>query len=1179
MTPLSRFSLVLFLAVLFRSQTEARVFEPLPPPPKLAVDEQTVGLWEFSKEAMAKGELPNFGSQGGPGIIKGRWAFVSPEELRPNYPGAGKILGGDKLKASDSPNRSIVTFSELTALQQAPFTVDVLLRWPRGGGLFLKIGAEPNALLMGALNRGPGLFELRVPVKAADGSTKVEVLASNEVFRDVGPIRYDEFYIYSLVFDGKDKFRLLIDGRQAYEVTLPAGKTFLGAKELAVGDVSKWNSVFTGGEIAAVRLSQGARAAAEAGDQSVAFDRKSQRGWIFDAGRLDSPVEPGAIRITKENLFKDGTQPFGWAQVPTGDFDEWYVAGRYAATPEMAFARGEHKVVDALERDGVILPAGEFFRAAVPDGEYWVTVEVGDNRGNSDIASLSANGAVLGENLFTSSNLNSNAIVGRTARGVVRVTNGQGLLVEAKTMKGDGKVPIKSIGVQPYVTLPVANANGRLVWRGKGPAPAAVGLASDAIAKGDLAAAATEARKVEDAFLRANLLACIAGQPKLPEPLDLKIAREIREELIAVLRAEPNHSGARMLYDSNERFRHALNGYLNDEGDEVVYGSRFGVLGQSFNLAFTMRPEDPEYWQGRFIAGASVWQLGTQASAFARDSLSDTYLYPERMKAFAPPGRIFGEVTAAYPEFRIARIMHGEMLPIHDKLEVPANAPKWAVLQHRLLQRILGVLHYWVTERMDERGLLGGGVGDDCEALRWWAVAVTFANDEKAITGWRKMADTAWEMTGGTGYMLTMDDVEHSSEPTADTLSMLGLINYGSDLMPDTVTRLTKIQPIFRDIWTGLTPDGYRMFKGHFVSAKKIEREGDVPYNIRAIRPLLWGAWAQGGKNQELNELIVAYGRSWRDAVMAEFDGKPRGIVPMMIMWDRQRSHAPNGENWVLPGYSSYRYPGAIMNVYDLIFAAYELSGDKSFLEPIQFALSSLRQIPTGDEDAEKYPKGSFDWALRAAAKTMAVAGGSYRFLTDDQSFNDVILRFGPPVTRFQILGEKAGNEKAYAEAMAPVLAKLGIDLGKMDSNPELLTTMVQSTDRIYVTGSLILNAMATGMAFQENDLRGGEIMWPTFQITWNGTDGEVAALVQDASPSNLKVNLYNFAEKAKTLSPRVWRLTPGTYELTLNQTDSDGFATDEEILRQEVKVEAPGQAVTFDLPSRIPAKLTLVKK
>ncbi len=63
-------------------------------------------------------------------------------------------------------------------------------------------------------------------------------------------------------------------------------------------------------------------------------------------------------------------------------------------------------------------------------------------------------------------------------------------------------------------------------------------------------------------------------------------------------------------------------------------------------------------------------------------------------------------------------------------------------------------------------------------------------------------------------------------------------------------------------------------------------------YNIRAIRPLLWGAWAQGGKNRELNELLVAYAKSWRDAVMEEFDGKPRGIVPMMIMWDRQRSHA-----------------------------------------------------------------------------------------------------------------------------------------------------------------------------------------------------------------------------------------------------------------------------------------------
>ncbi len=84
-------------------------------------------------------------------------------------------------------------------------------------------------------------------------------------------------------------------------------------------------------------------------------------------------------------------------------------------------------------------------------------MEVGDNRGNGDIASLTANGSTLGEDLFTSSNLNNNGIVGRSARGLVKVTNGRGLLLEAKTIKGDGKVPIKSIGVQPYSALPVAN--------------------------------------------------------------------------------------------------------------------------------------------------------------------------------------------------------------------------------------------------------------------------------------------------------------------------------------------------------------------------------------------------------------------------------------------------------------------------------------------------------------------------------------------------------------------------------------------------------------------------------------------------------------------------------------------------------------------------------------------------
>ncbi len=188
MTSLGRFSLVLGFAILARSPAQARVFEPLPPPLKLVADEQTLGLWEFSQEAMAKGQLLNLGRQGSPGsIAKVRNSSV----LRNSSPiirEQGGFSAGRSSTASDAPDRSIVSFSELGVAAARPLHCRCRIALASRRRSFLKIGAEPNALLMGALNRGPGLFELRVPVKTADGSTKVEVLASNEIFRDASPI-------------------------------------------------------------------------------------------------------------------------------------------------------------------------------------------------------------------------------------------------------------------------------------------------------------------------------------------------------------------------------------------------------------------------------------------------------------------------------------------------------------------------------------------------------------------------------------------------------------------------------------------------------------------------------------------------------------------------------------------------------------------------------------------------------------------------------------------------------------------------------------------------------------------------------------------------------------------------------------------------------------------------------
>lgn len=1184
-SPLTRFFRICLLgasAGLFGSNmANARIFEPSPAPAPLQADDKTEALYEFQEDALKSGKISDVTKKCPPGVVGGSWKFVNPEELKPNYAGAGKVLGASKEKESGAgKKRAVVVFPDLKALNGGAFSVDVVMRWSRGGGYFLSIGGESDPLLVGVLHRGPGLFELRVPVKTAGGGTKVETLASDTIYEEAGPVRFDDFYTYSLTFDGKGLFQLFIDGQKAFEGRLPEGEVFQASKTLAVGNVAQWKSPFSG-EIAAVRVSSGARDYKGSHPGEAKFDRKEQSGWIFDAGTGKSPVASGAIRLTQSELYGDSSKRgYGWAAAPKGDFDGWYVAGRYAPTPEASYKKGEHKILDALQRDGVILKGGEIFRADVPDGKYWVSLEIGNNRGGCNVASISANGTVLGEHLLANCNIHNNNIIGRTARGLVTVEGGKGLLIKAQAANKDGEIPVKSIEILPYAPLPVVVEKGQLKWHGPGIEPKELNQVSQAMATGHLEEAVAEAKKISDPFVAACVLAQALGQPKMPLPGDIAVAAEVRQLLLRAVREQPKNTAARWLLDSTERFRHGLIAYLDEGGDDVAYGSRFALWLAVPNLGLQLRPEDPEYWQGRLLAGAGIWQIGQQSSAFDTSILTDTYKFPERMPAFDAPGKLFAEIAAAYPNFRIARIMRGEQLMNEDAAnwKAPDGAPQWAVLQVQLLRRILDITHYWAN-KMDDKGLMGGGIGDDCEALRWWWPAVLVAADRPAIDGWTRMAETAWSMTQGVGYTASMDDVEHSSETTADTLPILAINYFGTDKMPMAQERLGKTLPLFRNLWTVTTPDGYRMFKGYHLNATKIEREGDVPYNIRAIKPLMWAAWMDNGANQELKDTLVAYAKNWRDATMAEFDGKPRGIVPMMIKLDRKRSHEPEAKDWVAPGYSTYKYPGYSSKIYDLMFAAYQLSGDKSFLEPIQFALDKLRAIPDADLESEKYPVGSFDWAIRAGVNMISAAGGSYRSITGDKTYDDVLLRIGSAPTKFQIMAERAKAPADLQSAMEPVIERLGNALKLMNCNQETLTVMVQSTDRIYVKGSMLVYAMATGGAGGGTELRGDELAWPTFHITWQGADSDVAAMVQDASPAKLDVLLYNFSDKAKSLSPRLWQLAPGTYDLVISETDASGFKAIKQLDKREVKIDKRGQVLDFGLPPHVPAKMQLVRK
>ncbi len=1160
----------------------ANILTPPAPIARFAADEQTSAIYELTQEAISSGIVADTTGQSGKGKLTGNWELISPQEIQPAYHSAARAIS-----TGDKNNRTCVSVPDLAI--RGAFTVDILWRSASAGGMGMQIGEAANSqtapLQMNFLHRGPGSMQLRIPVKTADGKIQNENMTAYDIYHsaDIGPVRFDDFYTTSLTFDGNKVFALYVNNRKVFEKSISTGEVVLPGKGLTAGEVGSTSSQFRGSAIAAIRISRDARTYTPAEPKPASFTKTGNPSWIFDAGPANAPIQAGAIRLGASDMYT-ATQGYGWLKTPLGEFNSWYSPGRFDYAPDQAFAKNTYKIHSALMRGGVTVPDGELFRADIPDGEYWVSVGLGDSNNSSAIQRISVNDVELGSDLRMKGNIYRGNIPHRIVRNKIRIEQNKGLILTGQSTGGGG-LPIQNIVVLPYVPAPVIWQGSALAWQGDGKAPEALATITKLLAEDRLADAARAADSITDPLIKASTLACILGKPHLPDQDDIAIAWQIRQLLISILRDNPKNASAQWLFDSTEKVRHATIGYTDDRGDEVVYGVKLQLLLQVANQGMAIRPEDPEYWQARFIAAAAIWQTGVQMSAFG--PTSDSYLPKSGPEAFAAPGAIFRQIKEIWPAFRIARIMLGEKLPVTTTWQAPANAPQWAALQYELMTRIVDTIHYWVEKRMDANGLLGGGLGDDVEALRWWSIGITLADDQTTKEGFLRLSDAAWRSTRGKGYALTLQDVEHSSEDISDSQPMRALIGFGTPEFSKTIDRLTIMKSVFRDTWTGLDPQGQRMFKGHFLSATAVDREGDVPYNLRAIRPLLWGAWANQGKDKELDELLIAYARSWRDAIMNEYDGKPRGIVPMMIRWGHQKARLEQSDghlmaptSWVFPGYWSFEYPGGYSeHVYDLLLAAYELSGDRTFLEPVEYALDALAKIQNNDMDADKYPKGSADWALRAGANMIGMAGANYRVLTGNMAYDDVLLRIAPPHSRFMILASRAAQSENSAVALAPLIDKLKVDLAEMNSNPELRTTMVQSTDRIYVCGSLIIDAMATGVTTSPRDLRGGEILWPTYQITWAGTQGQLAALVEKASPTSLVVRLYSFSDSTLKLQPRIWRLQPGTYQLALKHTDIPAEEKQRIIAENTVEITSRGQQIDLSLPPRTPAILTIIRK
>ena len=1102
---------------------------------------------------------------------------------------------------SHSEGASIAFPKTAQLLNGRPFTMDLLVRLSDRDGTLLSAGEEHKLVLL-LQDRDAGKIRLTAPVRGSDGRIRTGSFTTSGILEKCGPLRRDEFQRLTLMSDGKNKYRLFLNGRECFSGSVASeGQSPAPLSgPITLGDDQKQSRMAW--EIAEFRLEAG-EVLPLVPQSAEAAAGQDARGWRFDFGTTESPVEPGWTQVTSATLYSR-QRSWGLIAPAKGAYDFWFVPDRYWGKRSQVITTESRRARSWQFRDGIEFDSGAIFRVDVPPGRYCVAVTLGGPEKSLQVDRVEVNGQSIGESphqkfiAFADSSSEPNS---RTARGVVKIAAGEPLEISAigaPEAKGSAAlVSVMAVEILPAPTLPVVREGDMLRWTRKG-GVSEFEAAASAFAKHKDGEAWTLAEKIQDPILKNTLRSWIVGRPIVTNKETLEKIHVIRDSLLDHLRGHPGDASARYLFDQTELVRNAVLAYLYQAADpRIIWGAPKGrPWKEGINQALQIQPGEPYFGHARLLAGNLLWQSGQQGGGYLDE---DHWRRVDKSVAYAPPIAIFRQVTKAFPEARLARMFLGEKVLIEKEISVPPGCPAWAALEHRAMIRIVDVLHYWRRQRMDDRGLMGGGLGDDVEAFRWWNMGVFICDDADTKSGWKLLAETYWKTARQRAMPDEMQDAEHVSEDFSDTHSLLPLINLGTPDFDNALKRSRSLYDVLMGRIMQRNPQGYLMFKSHVYSAKEVDsRDGDAPYNVRTMLPLIHYAFLRPDDKQ-VCELITEYARSWRDMTMREIDGKPAGVTPLMILFDRSSIILPGKgstrlkqpKDWVYPGYWSYEYPsGYTSPLYDLFVAAYALSGQDTLLDPLRKAGEFLRRFkaetprPMTDlevtagakstggnlvSDNKQEPRGSLGWVMKMNRSGLATAVEKYRMATGDRSFDDVLREDGSAHAQFLLGCESAASSAQIKEAVRPVETALTNVLTQLDYNEAFRTELIFNTDRIWVPGSQFINGLACGLVSGEPPFsqRGSEIQWPLFGVTWQNTGTDVSMLVDRNTCSELGVYLVGFQTPQKTIGCRFWRLKPGDYRVSLYPSAEFADNRAKPVFSKRFVVKAKGDLFEFELP------------
>lgn len=556
--------------------------------------------------------------------------------------------------------------------------------------------------------------------------------------------------------------------------------------------------------------------------------------------------------------------------------------------------------------------------------------------------------------------------------------------------------------------------------------------------------------------------------------------------------------------------------------------------------------EDPLYDRARYLLAKIYYWL---------DQEDNNAEHEKKARAY------FTSLHDAYPKDEIISMYLGQKIKDEAFLATTQQgAPHWAVYQHEATNRMLKIIHWWVTAKQAANGELGGKYGDDVEILRWWLPAVLGVDDSLAKIGYNRLADGVWN-SGilERGFARRVDDVEHSAELFRDTHPGMFLINYGD---PEYIERCLISMQNFRDVWTGITPSGHRHFRSYYLSATEVVPQFpygvDVAMNARALLPGLWAAWYN--ENPSIVQLFEQWSKAWIADAARTGNGKPAGVLPSAVAFSGDRIGG-DSPHWYDPqltyDYYNWDHLGHVNELQYHLMGMYAITKNAFYLSTVNFYNHLITKARQEKVSANAAP-GSIEWV-----KQQLLTGGAdhdpvqnpmgkvfamAKQLTRNDQYDSLVKEYGQPYNQYSITHDNSVIENGLERI-----------LETLRYNFPLLTSEVKFTDRVYIPGINLLSGMYTGHF-------GAGYEYPALIASWKNTGKDVAVFVKGGDDKTVRASLYNFGS-AKKIKMRTWQLQPGLYKVHMGIDRNDDGAADDNLSDTTIELNERVNDIPLQLP------------